>query len=54
MFYGYEDEKLDYRVEDIKRAMQDALYQIDICEAEGTDWNTTDLKRDINRFLEDW
>lgn len=55
MFYAESDRHLDYTLEEIKSLMNDALTQIAACEEDpDSEFNVRPLKRDIERFLEDW
>ena len=54
-FYNSEDIRLNNMMEDITDSMRKALEQIKICERdENSEYNTSRLKKDIERFLEDW
>lgn len=51
-----EDCDLEDKMNDIQNDMQQALKAIETCEQnpDGTVWRTSDLKKDIQRFIEDW
>ena len=53
-FCGSEDEKLDNMLVEIGELMNEILDQIEVCDNNGTDFNTRSLKRDVERFVEDW
>ena len=56
-FLANEDIELDNIIEDVISEMKRALEQIEVCDAtqdRPTEWNTTRLKKDIERFIEDY
>ncbi len=54
-FHNDNDIKLDMKINEIKECMVDALELIDTCNNDPlSEFNTTHLKKDINRFLEDY
>ena len=54
-FYNQNDIALDNQLNEIKKEMGRALELIDICEDDpSSEFNTHPLKKDIERFLEDW
>ena len=56
-FLANEDIELDNIIEDVISEMKRALEQIEVCDAmqdPPTERNTTRLKKDIERFIEDY
>jgi len=54
-FHNQNDIALYNQLNEIKKEMDRALELIDICEDDlSSEFNTHPLKKDIERFLEDW
>ena len=53
-FCGSEDEKINDMLVEIGELMNEVLDQIEVCNNNDTDFNTRSLRRDVERFVEDW
>ena len=54
-FHNDNDIQLDTKINEMKECMTEALDLIDACDNDPlSEFNTTRLKKDINRFLEDY
>lgn len=53
-FCGSEDKKLNEMLIEIGKLMNEVLDQIEVCDNNDTDFDTRRLRRDVERFVEDW
>ena len=53
-FCGSEDKKLNKMLIEIGELMNEVLDQIEVCDNNDTDFDTRRLRRDVERFVEDW